>query len=59
VEGYFFNDLVAYNLNALQKATNHWEFLLHNAGENDLDSGSLPPARTNHSMVSYNDQLYL
>lgn len=59
VEGYFFNDLVAYDLNALQNPTNRWEFLLHNTGETDMESGSVPPARTNHSIVSYNDQLYL
>lgn len=59
VEGYFFNDLVAYDLNALQNPANQWEFLLHNTGEIGPESGSVPPARTNHSIVSYNDQLYL
>ena len=59
VEGYFFNDLVAYDLNALQNPDNRWEFLLHNTDETGLKPGSSPPARTNHSIVSYNDLLYL
>lgn len=59
VEGYFFNDLIAYDLNTLQLPTNKWEFLIHNSDETDLEKESGPPARTNHSIVSYNDQLYL
>src|SRR5271154_1863835 len=59
VDGYFFNDLVAYDLNALQNPANQWEFLLHNTGETGPEGGSAPPARTNHSIVSYNDQLCL
>ena len=59
MDGYFFNDLVAYDLNALQNPANQWEFLLHNTGETGPEGGSIPPARTNHSIVSYNDQLYL
>ena len=59
VDGYFFNDLIAYDLNALQNPANQWEFLLHNTGETGVETGSAPPARTNHSIVSYNDQLYL
>ena len=59
MEGYFFNDLCAYDLNALQSPSNQWEFLLRNSGEGGPDEDSVPPARTNHSIVSYNDQLYL
>ena len=59
VEGCFFNDLIAYDLNALQNPTNQWEFLLHNTEQSDVEMESVPPARTNHSIVSYNDQLYL
>ncbi|EXJ87288.1 hypothetical protein A1O3_04247 [Capronia epimyces CBS 606.96] len=60
VEGYFFNDLIAFDLNALQTPTNQWEFLLQN--EDDIVgpmAGKVPPPRTNHTMISYNDQLYL
>ncbi|EXJ83452.1 hypothetical protein A1O1_07075 [Capronia coronata CBS 617.96] len=60
VEGYFFNDLIAFDLNALQSPTNQWEFLLNNTS--DLVgpmAGKVPPPRTNHTMISYNDQLYL
>jgi len=59
VEGYFFNDLLAYDLNALQNPTNQWEFLLHNAADGTVEAGRIPAARTNHTIVSYNDQLYL
>ena len=59
VEGCFFNDLIAYDLNALQNPTNQWEFLLHNAEQSDLEMKSVPSARTNHSIISYNNQLCL
>lgn len=57
MEGYFFNDLFAYDLNDLLKPDNNWVPLRTN-GHTTRDGGN-PPARTNHSMVSYNDQLYL
>jgi hypothetical protein len=57
VEGFFFNDLIAFDLNALQNAGNKWEFLIQNS--QDSEDGPVPPARTNHSIVSYNDKLYL
>ena len=59
VEGYFFNDLVAFDLNALQNPSNQWEFLIRNSGDGGPAPGTTPPARTNHSVISYNDQLYL
>ncbi|KAK5114251.1 hypothetical protein LTR85_010316 [Meristemomyces frigidus] len=59
VEGYFFNDLVAFDLNALQQATNKWEILIQNTIDGGPPHGQIPPARTNHTMVSYNDRLYL
>jgi hypothetical protein len=59
VEGYFFNDLIAFDLNALQAPTNQWEFLIHSTADGEQAQGQVPPARTNHSMISHNDQLYL
>lgn len=59
VEGYFFNDLVAFDLNALQQATNRWEILIQNTIDGGPPHGQIPPARTNHTMVSWNDRLYL
>lgn len=59
MEGYFFNDLVAFDLNALQQATNRWEILIQNTIDGGPPHGQIPPARTNHTTVSYNDKLYL
>ncbi|KAK5717059.1 Negative regulator of mitotic exit [Elasticomyces elasticus] len=59
VEGYFFNDLVAFDLNALQAATNRWEILITNTIDGGPPHGQIPPARTNHTVISYNDKLYL
>ena len=59
VEGTFFNDLIAFDLNALQHPTNQWEFLLPNTTEGEPEHALVPAARTNHSVISYNDQLYL
>lgn len=56
VEGSFYNDLIAFDLNALQNPTNQWEFLISNTNGH---SSNVPPARTNHTMISYNDTLYL
>ncbi|RMZ78427.1 hypothetical protein DV738_g3855, partial [Chaetothyriales sp. CBS 135597] len=57
VEGYFFNDLVAFDLNALQNPNNQWEFLMHN--DDETSTATRPAPRTNHTMISYNDQMYL
>ncbi|BDD59974.1 hypothetical protein MAP00_005141 [Monascus purpureus] len=59
VEGYFFNDLVAFDLNQLQNPANKWEFLIRNSHEGGPPPGQIPPARTNHTMVTFNDKLYL
>ncbi|KAL1865070.1 Negative regulator of mitotic exit [Paecilomyces lecythidis] len=59
VEGFFFNDLVAFDLNALQNPANKWEFLIRNSHEGGPPPGQIPPARTNHTVVSFNDKLYL
>ncbi|KAL8808276.1 MAG: hypothetical protein Q9200_004326 [Gallowayella weberi] len=59
VEGYFFNDLVAFDLNALQDPSSQWEMLIPNSADGGPPEGQVPPARTNHSIVSWNDKLYL
>ncbi|EDU50276.1 kelch domain-containing protein 3 [Pyrenophora tritici-repentis Pt-1C-BFP] len=59
VEGFFFNDLVAFDLNSLQSSASRWEVLLPNTKEQISPQGKSPPARTNHSVVTWNDKLYL
>ena len=59
VEGYFFNDLMAFDLNNLQNASSVWEKLMLNSKEDRALEGQSPPARTNHTIVSWNDKLYL
>jgi hypothetical protein len=59
VEGYFMNDLSAFDLNQLQMPNNRWEILLENSDTGVGPTGKVPPARTNHTMVSYNDKMYL
>ncbi|KAJ5174763.1 uncharacterized protein N7482_000640 [Penicillium canariense] len=59
VEGFFFNDLVAFDLNQLQNPTNKWELLIQNSHEGGPPEGQIPPARTNHTLVSHNDKLLL
>lgn len=59
MEGYFFNDLVAFDLNALQQATNKWEILIQNTIDGGPPHGQIPPARTNHTMITWQDRLYL
>ncbi|KAF2273662.1 galactose oxidase [Westerdykella ornata] len=61
VEGFFFNDLVAFDLNSLQSSSSRWEVLLPNTKDGALSSpqGRSPPARTNHSVVTWNEKLYL
>lgn len=58
VEGYFFNDLIAYDLNTLQIPSSTWEKLISNTSDGSSE-GQVPPARTNHTIVSWNDKLYL
>lgn len=57
-EGYFFNDLVAFDLNELQNTTYKWEQLIQNSHEGGL-AGQVPSGRTNHTIVNFNDKLYL
>ncbi|CAK7198773.1 Negative regulator of mitotic exit [Sporothrix eucalyptigena] len=59
VEGYFMNDLAAFDLNQLQMPNNRWEILIPNSDNGGPPQGKIPPARTNHSVVSYNDKMYL
>ncbi|KAI2615371.1 hypothetical protein GGR54DRAFT_298305 [Hypoxylon sp. NC1633] len=59
VEGYFMNDLAAFDLNQLQMPNNRWEILTENTDPGGAQQGKVPPARTNHSMITYNDKMYL
>jgi len=59
VEGFFFNDLVAFDLNSLQSSASRWEVLLPNTKDQISPHGRSPPPRTNHSIVSWQDKLYL
>jgi len=55
VDGFFFNDLVAFDLNTLQSAGSGWEVLVP-AKEAGAD---MPASRTNHTIVTWADKLYL
>lgn len=59
IEGYFMNDLAAFDLNQLQLPTNRWEILVENNENNVSPKGKIPPARTNHTVITYNDKMYL
>lgn len=59
VEGIFMNDLSAFDLNQLQMTNNRWEMLMLNNDSGAAVPGKVPPARTNHTMVSFNDKMYL
>lgn len=59
VDGFFFNDLLAFDLNALQNQTSHWETLVQNSTDGGPPPGQIPPARTNHTIITYDDKLYL
>lgn len=48
------NDLSAFDLNQLQSPANKWEILIKAEA-----SPQVPAARTNHSIVTYNDKMYL
>ncbi|KFH43575.1 Tip elongation aberrant protein-like protein [Hapsidospora chrysogenum ATCC 11550] len=54
VENDFMNDLSAFDLNQLQMPNNRWEILMQ--GET---SPKIPAARTNHTVITYNDKMYL
>lgn len=53
------NDLSAFDLNQLREPGNHWEMLMLNDSSAPSALSKVPPARTNHTMVSYNDKMYL
>lgn len=57
MEGSFYNDLIAFDLNALQNPANQWEFLVHDT--KGQKANAVPAPRTNHTMISHNDCLYL
>jgi hypothetical protein len=59
VEGYFMNDLCAFDLNQLQNPNNRWEILTPGSDGSVPPQGRYPAARTNHTMVTFNDKLYL
>lgn len=62
VDGHFFNDLLAFDLNQLQNPANRWETLLRDSTDAETDlvaAGQVPLGRTNHSIVAFNDKLYL
>ncbi|KXJ94043.1 hypothetical protein Micbo1qcDRAFT_187874 [Microdochium bolleyi] len=59
VEGYFMNDLCAFDLNELQMPNNRWNVLIENSDQSGQVQTAIPPARTNHSMITYDDKLYL
>ncbi len=53
------NDLAAFDLNQLQMPNNRWEMLIPTSDSAAQPQGKIPPARTNHSVITYNDKLYL
>lgn len=59
VEGHFFNHLIAFDLNALQDPNNRWELLVPDSLDGGPPDGEIPPGRTNHTIVSWMDKLYL
>ena len=59
VDGHFFNDLLAFDLNQLQQPGNRWELLIQDTFENEKTGIHNPPGRTNHTIITYQDKLYL
>ncbi|KAI8950455.1 hypothetical protein F4801DRAFT_347625 [Xylaria longipes] len=59
VEGFFMNDLSAFDLNQLQMPNNRWEILIESSEIDAPPTGNVPPPRTNHSIITYNDKMYL
>jgi len=54
------NDLAAFDLNQLQMPNNRWEMLIPNSDSAvGAPQAKTPPARTNHSVITYNDKMYL
>ncbi|CAI7615484.1 unnamed protein product [Penicillium bialowiezense] len=57
-EGYFFNDILAFDLNELQNYKYNWEQLIQSSHQGG-PAGRVPSARTNHTVVNFRDKLYL
>lgn len=53
------NDMAAFDLNQLQMANNRWEMLMLNTDPDAVGPGKVPAPRTNHTVVSFNDKMYL
>ncbi|KAF5099674.1 hypothetical protein D0Z00_001557 [Geotrichum galactomycetum] len=47
----FFDDLISYDLTTLQSPNSHWNFI--------KPASPSPPARTNHTVITHDDKLYL
>lgn len=58
VEGYFFNNLIAFDLKTLQVPSSTWEKHISNTSHESFEA-QVAPARTNHTLVNRNDKLYL
>lgn len=52
----YFNDMVAFDLNLLQSPGSKWELLAPGGNDGVAD---FPAARTNHTIVTWGDKLYL
>ena len=59
VDGHFFNDLLSFDLNQLQSPANRWEMLIPDSADDPSPSRNIPIGRTNHSIISWNERLYL
>lgn len=51
VDETYFNDLVVFDLSSFRRPNSHWEFL--------EPVGDLPPPLTNHTMVAYDNKLWV
>jgi len=58
-DGSFFNDLVAFDLNQLQSPSLSWEILIPDTVGVEDPSNAVPPARTNHTVITYGEKLFL
>lgn len=56
VDEQYFNDMVAFDLNHLQSPGSKWELLAPGGADGSAD---VPAARTNHTIVTWNEKLYL
>lgn len=56
VDEQYFNDMVAFDLNHLQSPGSKWELLGPGGADGSAD---VPAARTNHTIVTWNEKLYL